>query len=106
MVHQFKRGLLMAESQKSNKQTTTADDLVELAGLAFDAMSKPGIAEGLKEIADREGVTLDIVRDTLVAMTLRHLGQPVPPELRERVMTNFPNLEARLRDMIMKPDLN
>jgi hypothetical protein len=87
------------------KGTTTANDLLELAGFAFDAMSMPENTGRLKEIADREGVTFDIIRDTLVAMTLRHLGEPIPPELRERVMTNHPTMEPMIRKMLTS-DLN
>jgi hypothetical protein len=93
------------EHRKSRNSSTYIDPEL-ITRVAFDAMSKPGIAEELREIANKEGITLDIVRDTLVAMTLRHLGQPVPPELRGHLSANYPSMGQVLRKLIIKPDLN
>jgi hypothetical protein len=78
--------------------------LAEWTSSMFELLSLPSVARGLKKVADEDGTTVDVISHGIFADLCHKHGVPLPPDLRQYLMTQ-PMPDA-VRERYLKPHLN
>jgi hypothetical protein len=70
----------------------------------FEVLSLPLVASEVKRIADKLGTTVDVCMHGILAEGYHSAGQPLPPELREYLVTQ--DMPPAVRERFLKPSLS
>ena len=79
--------------------------LADWAPAIFDLASRsPEITRAFKQAAAEEGITIDVLLHGMVADGYHRQGVPLPPDLRDYLMTQ--PMPTAVRDRLLKPHLS
>jgi hypothetical protein len=94
-------------SKRANYEAVKDATIEERAQGIFEALAaRPHFVRAAKEVAAERGVTFDVLMHEAIAATYQIQGLPVPPELREYLMTHDAGMPAAIRDELLKPGVN
>jgi hypothetical protein len=71
----------------------------------FEVLSSapPSVVQALKRIADEDGVSLHALMDNIAAEAYNNQGEPMPPELRKRMLERAETMTPAQREKFLKP---
>jgi hypothetical protein len=96
-----------SESKRPRYEAVKHATIEERAQGIFEALAaRPHFVRAAKEVAAERGVAFDVLMHEAIGMTYLIQGQPLPPELREYLMTQDPGMPAAIRDELLKPGVN
>ena len=94
-----------APRSKRDKYSLLKDlTLADWTPAMFELASRSGIGQALKEIADKDGTTVEVILHGWIADGYHKQGIPLPPDLREKLMTQ--PMPHAVRERHLKPHLS